>query len=301
MEERMNESEGQEDKFQIHLICLEDGIEVLNLLPFHAYYHELKEEDLISIFSVHRGCADFKLPNVVDIYISTTDGFVDSSIGRNFGAKEKIGFSSSLNNWFLTKKINKLLNKHKSEQVCELVKPLTGYISQIPICSSRILEVPDEKLLEKTYIVLDLDLIEDEVNPVWRELFELVNGAHFVLSISQADEFKQELRLASFIKSLPKKNKYEFVLFSDYIEYAKHLVFSKGFATSNKDLMLLSSYCGKKTIFFNKDYNFSRSGSQYLKGEVVNTLITDYDDSDGFSKGFDQVLEILNSIEKDSD
>lgn len=301
MEERIQESGAQEDKFQIHLVCLENGIEVLNLLPFHAYYHQLQEEDLISVFSAYRGCAHFKLPRVIDIFISTTDGLVDASIGKHLGAKEKIGFSSSLNNWFLTKKINKLINKHESEQVCELVKPITGYISKIPTCSSRILEQTEEEKIDKPYIVLDLNLIDDEINPVWRDLFELASGAHFILTISEADEFTQELRITALMKSLPKKNTYEFRKFSSYIEYAKLLAFSKGFATLNKDLMLLASYCGKQTIFFNKDYNFNKSGAQYLRGEVLNTLITDYNDSDGFSKGFDQVLEILDSIEVNSD
>lgn len=306
MEERLlkikesGDSKDAEDKFQIHLICYDKGIEILNLLPFHAYYHELKEEDLISVFSVHRGCADFKLPKEIDIFISTTDSLVDASIGKNLKAKEKIGFNSTLNNWFLTKKIQKAVTKHRSEQISDLVKPLTGYISKIPVCLSRTLEKPSEDEEKKPYILLDLDLIEDKINPVWRDLFELASGAHFILSLSREDEFTQELRISTFLKSLPKKNTYEFLKFPNFLEYSKFITFSQAFATTRADLTLLSSYCGKQTVFFNKEYNFNNSGSQFLRGEVTNALITDYNDSDGFSKGFDLLLECIDSIKQKS-
>lgn len=290
LEEIGQKNKDTEDNFQIHLICLDKGVEVLNLLPFHAFYHELKEEDLVSVFSVHRGCAEFKLPSEVDIFISTTDSLVDACIGKYLKAKEKIGFSSTLNNWFLTKKITKTISKHKSEQICDLVKPLTGYISKIPVCLSRTLEPPEKEDDQRPYILLDLDLIDEEINPVWRDLFELAQGAHFALSLSGADNFIQELKVSTFINSLPKKNSYEFFKFSDHLEYSKNIAFCEAFATSIPELMLLSSYCGKQTIFFNKDYNFNNSGSQYLRGEVTNVLINDYNDSDGFSRGFDQLL-----------
>lgn len=296
MEERIQKNKESQDKFQIHLISLDNGVEILNLLPFHAYYHELKSEDLISVFSVHRGCIDFKLPSEIDIYISTTDSLVDASIGKNLKAKEKIGFSSSLNNWFLTKKIQKSVSKHQSEQICDLVKPLTGFVSKIPVCSSRILERTSQAEEDKAYILVDLDLVEETVNPVWKDLFELASGAHFILSLCATDDFTQELRVSTFIKSLPKTNTYEFYKFTSYIEYARLISFSEAFTTLSPDLMLLASYCGKQTVFFNRDYNFNSNGSQYLRGEVINTMITDYNDSDGFSKGFDQLLTFLDNV-----
>lgn len=301
LEERMQKSDNAEDKFQLHLISLGEGIEILNLLPFHAYYHELQKEDLISIFSVHRGCSDFKLPSTIDIFISTTESMVDASIGKNLGAKEKIGFTKTFNNIFLSKQIQRKELKHRSEQICELAKPLTGFIADIPICSSRTLENEDKKASteeedeSRDYILLDIDILDDTVNPVWKDLFSLVSGVHFILFSSKVEPFQQELWLTQFIKNQRSGNTFEFFRFESHIELSRKIYESVLCATTNPEIMLLSSYVGRETVFFNKDYNFGKQGSQYLRGDVVNALINDYDDSDGFSEGFDHILSVIES------
>ncbi len=297
MQERLQKSEKDAECFQLHLISLSKGLEVLNLLPFHAYYHEVSEEDLKSIFSAHRGCSSFKLTNQIDIFISTTESFVDASIGRNFSAKERIGFEKSFNSWFLTKKKNKPLDKHFSEQICELVKPLVGYLSKVPICSSRELEPLDSrKDEEKPYFVLDLDFIDDSINPLWLELFQLAEGASFILTSSRNSSFDQALRISTFMKSCPEKNSYELFKFSSFIDFAKLLARAKMFVSLNSEAVLLSSYCNCETIFLNENYNFKKKGSQFLRGEVIDIRIGNQMDSSGYSSSFDIVLEKIDQI-----
>lgn len=296
MQERLEKSDKDVDNFQLHLISLKSGIDVLNLLPFHAYYHELEQEDLKSIFSAHRGCSHFKITNQIDIFISTTDSFVDASIGKNFRTKEVIGFEKSFNNWFLTKKKNRPLEKHFSEQVCELVKPLLGYLSKIPICGSRELELLSSKYEDKTYFILDVDFIDDAVNPLWLELFNLAEGAHFILTSSQNDSFDQELRISTFIKSCPPKNTYELFKFSSYIDFAKLVGHAQVFTSLNSELILLAAYCRCDAIFLNQNYNFKKRGSQFLRGEVVDIRIANSLDSSGYSSCFDLILEKFEQI-----
>ena len=49
---------------EIHFITPKKQIEVLNLLPFKAYYHEFDEGEIASVFDVHRYCAFAKIFNV---------------------------------------------------------------------------------------------------------------------------------------------------------------------------------------------------------------------------------------------
>ena len=41
--------EEDDEILNIHLISLKKDIDILNLLPFRAYYHELEEEDVIKV------------------------------------------------------------------------------------------------------------------------------------------------------------------------------------------------------------------------------------------------------------
>ena len=200
----------EEGSLKLHLVCLGEDIDSLNLLPFSAYYHPLEEEDLQSIFTVHRGCANLKLTNEINLFVSTTDSFVDASIGKNIKAKNKIGFALGKNGWFLNKKVEKPSQVHRAEEIFELLKPITGLLPKIPYVSSRKVEALVKDWNELPYVVLDLDHKDGELNGIWKDLFELSSGKKFILMSSTLDHFEQELRIEGWIKNLPTKNTYEF-------------------------------------------------------------------------------------------
>ena len=116
---RLNAEE--EEVLKLHLISNKKDIDVLNLLPFSAYYHEIEDEDLKSIFTIHRACVGLKIDRT-DIFISTTENFVDASIGKNLKAKTNIGFQIGKNSLFFNKRVPYSVNDHQALQIFSLIK-----------------------------------------------------------------------------------------------------------------------------------------------------------------------------------
>jgi hypothetical protein len=296
-QERDEEVQNGEDKasLKLHLICLSEDIDSLNLLPFHAFYHPIESEDLESIFTVHRGCANLKFTNEINLFISTTDSFVDASIGKNIKAKNKIGFATGKNGWFLNKKVERPSNVHKSEEIFELLKPITGLLPKIPYVQARKMDPLYPDWSECPYVVLDLDHVEGELNDIWKELFELSSGKTFILMSSTLDHFEQELRIEGWIKNLPTKNTYKFFPYKSNIELSKLISYTKCFVTADEDLMHLSSYCGALTFYVGKSESFEVAGPKYTRGEVKYFNLLSPGDSDGYSLVFDSVLELIDT------
>lgn len=293
-EAQVNEENGS---LKLHLICLSEDIDSLNLLPFPAYYHPIENEDLESIFTVHRGCANLKLTNEINLFISTTDSFVDASIGKNIKAKNKIGFAIGKNGWFLNKKVARPSDMHKSEEIFELLKPITGVLPKIPYVQARKVEPLYSDWSESPYVVLDLDHKDGELNETWKDLFELSKGKTFILMSSTLDHFEQELRIEGWIKNLPTKNTYKFFPYKSNIELSKLISYTKCFVTADEDLMHLSSYCGALTFFVGKSERFETAGPKYTRGEVKCFNLLTPGDSDGLSLVFDSILELIDTTD----
>lgn len=290
----------EEYKFELHLLCQKDNIDILNLLPFEAYYHPLEEEDLKSIFTIHRACVNFKKINTsVDLYFSLTDSFVDASIGKNIGAKQVVGFDVGKNKWFLTKKVLKNNTKHLTESFYDLVNNYLKSADKPPFAKRRVLEPFYIDWQINEYVVIDLDAKDDEINPNWLELFELTTNKNYVFFSSTLDRFQQELMINDFIAKLPKKNNYKFFGYNSNIELAKVAAHSKCFITSNENLFYMGTYFCDLTYYLKREEILERLDTRFLRGQFVEFPILNLENEDSFVALFDQVIDLIEPKNKD--
>lgn len=284
----------EEFKFEIHLLCQKDNIDVLNLLPFEAYYHPLEEEDLKSIFTIHRACVNFKKINTaVDLYFTLTESFVDASIGKNIGARQVVGFDIGKNKWFLTKKVLKDTKKHFTESLYDLVNNYLKSAEKPPFAKRRPVEpfYVDWQLNE--YVVIDLDIVEEQINENWNELFELTTNKNYVFFSSSLDRFQQELLINEYIAKLPQKNTYKLHNYTSNIELAKVLAHCKCFITSKEDLFYLGVYFSDLTYYLKKEEIAENLDTRFLRGQFVDFPALDLSLDQSFVALFDQVIELI--------
>lgn len=284
----------EDDTYQIHLISLKKGIDVLYLLPFEAFYHELADEDIKTVFTMHRGCGNFTFPQGVDAFISTTTSFIDASIGKNIKAKEKIGFEVGKNKWLLTKKIPFKEGLHKSDEVFPLINSIAKEKVEIPNVYSRRIQEMYLDWSENPYLVIDLDLVDDEVNPEWKDLIEESVNKRFVFMCSELAPGMQRPKVEDFFNELPSKNTYKFFKYESNIALAKLVTYSMGFITKNKDLMSVATYCGATTFFLNPGVNLKTHGPKYFRGELKDYSFKNPKDFP-YNLLFDDLIELMES------
>lgn len=302
MEEKL-EKEESDDRLNIHLISNKSSIDALNLLPFKAYYHEIEDDELKTIFTVHRACTKLTIENV-DVFISTTDSFVDASIGKNLKAKMAIGFSNSKNNLFLNKKIQSNKEEHLASRIYKLIDifefeniPKMGHVC------SRDLEPTISTWSEEPYTVIDLSLKDNLVHPEWIEFIELFENKKFIFMCSEADPYLQNGILNDFLKTLPVKNAYDVFEFSNHIDFAKLASFAITFVSENSSLINFASYCGTHSFFIDRLNRSLNLDCRFFYGEVVKFSLADMAATDGldfrYEKIFDKVYAYINERTKD--
>lgn len=274
LEKKLTELLEDDEILNFHLISLKEDIDVLNLLPVHAFYHELEVEDIKTIFTMHRACGNFKM-NQIDYFVSTTDSFVDASIGKNIGAVKKIGYNIGKNKWFLNQKVSKLAGRHKSEQTFELLKCFTEEVPSIPVVYSRNMPEAYADWNENPYTVINLDLIGDEFNPEWKEFIDLFVNKNFIFMCSELSLDDQKQKIQEFIKSLPTKNTYKIFEYGSNIAFGKLISYCLGFITNDSPLVNIAAYCGAQVFLINKKEDLQNCGPLYFIGEVRNFSITD--------------------------
>lgn len=284
----------EDDTYQIHLISLKDDIDTLNLLPFEAYYHELEEEDLKSVFTAHRACANFTFTFPFDAFISTTTSFVDASIGKNIGAKNKIGFDLGKNKWLLNKKVTHPGKIHKSEEIFPLIKSLAETAPNIPNVYARSVQALYLDWSENPYLVIDLDLDGEEISETWKELIELSVNKRFIFMCSSLNEYLRKDKVQDFINELPSKNTYKYFHYDSNIELAKLISYSMGFVTPNSGLMSLATYCEVTTFYLNKNDNLDLVGPKFFRGELKSY---DYKNAQEFRYNlvFDDLIALIDN------
>jgi len=292
------EDELQHETLNIHLISTSANIEVLNLLPFNAYYHEIEDEDLKSVFSIHRAIVNSKLESA-DVYISLTESFVDASIGKNLSAKQKIGFSISKNNFFLSDKVTLLSGRRISEQVFELLRPLIEPMPEtIPSVCSRDMQEYYLDWRENPYVMINLPTEKDVINPAYLELFDLCEGANFVLMASELDDEKYAETLKAYIETLNAKNTYKIFDSKSYIDFAKAVTFAWTFITEENNYFQVAAYCGANTHHLYTDNHYTKYGVDYFYAEnrQFNLKESIYQGSDGiqYNKVFDEIIPFIN-------
>lgn len=297
--EKILKDELEEDEvLNIHLISLKDHIDALNLLPFKAFYHEVESDDLKTIFSAHRACMNFKMDNI-DVFISTTDSFVDASMGKNIGAKKKIGFALGKNTWFLTDKISKLGGRHFTEQVFELLRPFCeNELPEIPNVNSREMPPAFADWRENPYIILNLDLKGDEVNPEWDDFFDLFVNKSFLLICSEAKPDEQKSILEEYIRKLPKKNSYKVHEHGSHIDFGRLVSYCRIFISHDSPLINMAAYCGARVFHLNTKSKIQTMGTQYFPSDVRFFSLSDPSYKQGPSLNYTKIFdELYNQIE----
>ena len=306
MVEKYFKSQLKEDEvLNMHLISLKEGLDILNLLPFKAFYHELDKGDLKTVFSVHRACMNFKIDKV-DCFISTTNSFVDASIGKNISAQRKVGFAHGKNGWLLTDKVTKLSGRHFVEQIFELLRPIiTEDFPEIPNTFSRELPPCYADWSESPYIVIDLDLEGEFINPEWIDLFDLFVNKNFVFLCSQEKIDLQKSTLNEFVRKLPNKNTYKVFEHQSHIEFGKLISHCKYFVSYDSHLVNLAAYCGSSIIHLNQKMDIQNYGTQFFVGELRNFSLSDPSFKQGktfnYTKIFDLLYDIIEGTPEEED
>ena len=233
---------------EIHFITPKWNIEVLNLLPFKAFYHEFEEDEIKTIFDVHRYTANAKIFNV-DLFISLTNSFPDACLGLGLRAKKRVGFSDGWKTAVLNIKTKRPIGHHTSEDFMALYREIIGHHtdSRLKIISRELSPVIED-WDTNPYIAINLSPLREAI--VGEEIFELMNffeNQKIILFASEEPE-KVRVLMEPFLANLPKKNNYIYFFQKDWIDLAKMLAFARGVISYNGPVVSVSAYIGTRTI-----------------------------------------------------
>jgi ADP-heptose:LPS heptosyltransferase len=271
-------------KAEIHFISPKKEIEVLNLLPFTAYYHEVEEDDLNTIFDAHRYGVTANIYNV-DIFISLTNSFVDACLGYGLGAKKRVGFSDGWKTMVLTHKTPRLSGHHVTEDYFALYRAMVEANVELKIkVASRDLDaiIPEWETLP--YIAINLSPLRQAT--IEEEMLDLINSFENqrIVLFSSDDQEGTQLLLEPFWQRLSKKNTYVNFVHKSWIELAKMMAFSRGVITFNGPAASLSAYTGTRTVILYDSENPQKYAPFYFEAEIlilgvndptlINTLMT---------------------------
>jgi len=262
-------------KSELHFITPKKHIEVLNLLPFQAYYHEFDEDEIENVFDVHRYCKTAKIYKV-DLFISLTNSFVDACLGLGLKAPVRLGFSDGWKTLIFNLKNSRLSGHHATEEYLSLYRTLVGQnLNLKPRIISRDVtaNIPDWDT--KPYLAINLSPIRHA--GVEEEIVELINyfeDQRIVLFASE-DQEKIHHLIEPFINNLNKRNTYVNFTHKSWIDLAKMLAFSRGVLTFNGPVASLSAYVGARTVILFDTENPQMHGPLHFLAE---TLILKVDD-----------------------
>lgn len=250
----------------LHLITPQENIEVLNLLPFKAYYHEVGDDDLKTVLDVHRYCANSNIFNL-DIFISLTNSFTDACLGLGLRAKTRVGFSDQWKTLVFNKKTSRPQGHHLVEDFFALYREFTEDI------------VPEQKIVsrhlnpiiqaEESYFAINLSpLREAAIEEEFIELISKFQDQTIVLFASE-EQVRTKMLMENFIQRLPKNNKYINFSYRDWIELGRMFAYAKGLITYSGAAGALSSYVGTPTVILYESENPQKTGPFYFLGEVA--------------------------------
>ncbi len=253
-------------KADIHLITPKKEVEILNLLPFKAYYHLFDEDEISSILDVHPFTANASIYNV-DIFVSLTNSFVDACLGLGLRAKRRVGFSDDWKTLVLTDKMKRPRGHHLVEDHMALIELVTG---RAPDKRIRVTSRPLSPIIEgeEPYIALNLSplrgaSIEDE----WIDLLSYFEGQKFVLFAS-ADQPRIKVLIENFIKVLDKKNTYEVFFYKDWIELGRMLAGARGLISYACAGSAFGAYVGTRVLALYDNEDPQKTGPFYFLSDV---------------------------------
>lgn len=254
---------------EIHFITPRKNIEVLNLLPFTAYYHEFDEDEFKTVFDVHRFAANAKIFNV-DLYISLTNSFVDGCLGIALRAKKRLGFSDGWKTLVFNEKAPRPHGQHISDDFFALYRAHLGeYVNTKLKVMSRELTPVIGDWDSLPYIAINLSpLREASIEDEWIEFISHFENQRIILFSSDEQE-KMQVLMDPFLAKLSKKNIYVNFVYKSWIDLAKMLAFAKGVVTYNGPVASLSAYTGSKTIILYDQEDPQRYGPFYFLSDIV--------------------------------
>lgn len=250
----------------IHIITPKKEVEVLNLLPFKAYYHLYNEDDIKTVLDVHPYTANASIYNV-DIFVSLTNSFPDACLGLGLRAKKRVGFSDEWKTLVLTHKMKRPVGHHVVEDFMNLFNLMTDvpYDSKVKVHSRPLLPILEDKT---PYIAINLSPLRGiDIEEEWVELISHFEGQKIVL-FSSEDQDKVKILINDFLKKLSPKNTYDVFYYKDWIELGRMMSFSNGVITYSGASAALSTYVGASTLVLYDNEDPQRSGPFYFLAEV---------------------------------
>lgn len=257
---------------EFHFISPKKDIEVLNLLPFKAFYHEVDDGEIRTVFDVHRYCVHAKIYNV-DLFVSLTNSFADASIGLSLRAPRRLGFSDNWKTLLFTEKTKRPVGHHLAEDFLELFRIHVGENVELKLrVMSRELPsvIPDAH--EDPFIAINLTPMRNAViDEDWIALTEEFEDQRIIF-FSSGDRERVSPLYGAFSEKLSKNNRYEFFLQKDWIELGKFLAHARGVITHEGPAASVSAYVGAKTLILFDRRDPQREGPFYFLSDV--SLIT---------------------------
>ena len=254
-------------KAELHFITPKKEIEVLNLLPFKAYYHEFDEDEIQNVFDAHRFAVTSKIFNV-DIFISLTNSFSDASLGIGLRAKKRVGFADNWKSLVLTHKIMRPVGLHLVEDYLKLFEQVVGETvnKRLRVKSRDLLRMWED---ETPYIAINIaPLRELTIEQEWVDLCNLFEGQKIVF-FSSEEQVKIQMVIEPFLALLPMKNTYIKFTYHDYIELGRMLAFARGTITYAGPGGALSAYVGTRTLALYESEDPQKTGPFYFLSDVV--------------------------------
>ncbi len=254
-------------KADLHLITPKNEVEVLNLLPFKAYYHLFDEDDIKSVFDVHPYTANAAIYNV-DLFVSLTNSFPDACLGVGLRAPKRVGFSDNWKTLVFNQKTRRPVGHHVVEDQMILFELVTGNpVDKRLRVTSRAL--PKIILDDTPYIALNLSpLRSGRIEDEWVELVSKFENQKIIFFASD-EQVLVKMMIDSFMNLLPKKNTYEVFYYKDWIELGRMLSFANGVITYSGACGALSSYVGTRSIILYDSEDPQKTGPFYFLSDVA--------------------------------
>lgn len=252
---------------ELHFITPKFEIEVLNLLPFEAYYHEFDEDEISNVFDAHRYSVHAKIYNV-DLFITLTNSFADACLGIGLRAKRRVGFSDNWKTLVLTDKIPRPIGHHVVEDYLALYELVVGSAvnKRLKVISRDLTPIlPDEG----DYIAINLSPIrEASIEDEWIELISNFENQRIILFASE-EVVKVKMLMDSFLAKLSKKNTYVYFTYKNWIELGRMMASAKGVITYSGAAGALCAYVGTKALILYEQDDPQKTGPFYFLADVA--------------------------------
>lgn len=254
-------------KADLHFITNKKDVEILNLLPFKAYYHLYNEDDIETIFDVHPYAANAAIYNV-DLFISLTNSLPDACLGIALRAKKRVGFSDGWKTLVLTDKMKRAVGHHVVEDFWELYRLTTGEDTnkRLKVSSRPLPRIIEDEI---PYIAINLYPLRDaSIEDEWIDLISHFQNQKIVLFASD-EQVRMKPLMESFLNVLPKSNTYEVFVYHEWIELGRMLAFAAGVITYSGACGAAAAYVGARAIILYENEDPQKTGPFYFLTEVA--------------------------------